>query len=478
MTAARMAGLRDASYRSVQRALARRGEVNWPLLALVILFIGYWIFVWALMRVNGDQVVARWLLRGTPPGQWYIPGMLPFLALLAEFFNWRVLLCFVPLLIGWRLATEAAVSLIQVLYDCPDRETARDFLSRHRRRSGTVVDAPVEITPETLDSLRKDSVLLRVGGSTSISVPGGHAVVTELNSRFSRVLGPGTHQLGHYEYIQAIINIQNQERAQDDVPLVTKEGIPLRTSVGVSFRVDPGEELSSHGRPYPFTDAAVEKVAYAQTVSGGARPSGWESAPLGRSIRELSSIVSQWRLDELIVPGESTEEPHSIIRRRAERAARAKLKEQGILLNSLVLGRLAPPNEATQQYIDFWLANWRKRNHIARASGTAVTVQELEVARAEAEVTMLHALVEGLNQASSETDGDDASYVLALSLVDALDKMTRQSSPRLASGAAQGEQLTAQLARLREQLARLEPAADRESSSAGHRTPFIPSRGD
>jgi hypothetical protein len=477
MTAARMAGLRDASYRSVQRALARRGEINWPLLALIILFIGYWIFIWALMRVNGDEVVARWVLRGTPPDQWFVPGALPLLATLAEFFNWRVLVSFVPLFIGWWIAREAAVSLIQVLYDCRERVTARDFLGRHRRRSDSVVDAPVEVTPLTLDTLREASVLLRVGGPTTVAIPAGHAAVTELNSRFSRVIGPGIHQLGHFEYIQAVINIQNQERYKQSVPLVTKEGIPLSTDVGVSFRVDPGEELSSHGRPYPYTDAAVQKVAYAQTVSSG-RPSTWEAMPLGRAISALSSAVALWRLDELIVPGVDSDEPHSILRKDAEASAKAGLKEQGIQLNSLVLGRLAPPDEATRQYIDYWLANWRRRNRIARAGSTAVSVQELEVARADAEVTMLHALVEGLSRSSGETEGDNSSYVLALRLIETLDKLARQSRQRLAMPDAQNDHLTTQLALLKEQLARIDPQINSESSSARHKTPFIPSRGD
>lgn len=480
MTSQTLSGWRSASYSAFQRALSRRDEVNWPLLGLIVLLIGYWFFVRSLERVEGDVVIARYLLRGADPQSTALYPLLPYVSLFVEFFHPRVLRHFIPIILGWWLAVQATVSMIQVLYDCTDRDTAKDFLRRHRKRPGSVSDYPVEVTPQSLESLRSESVLLRVGGPVTVQVPNGHAAVTELNGRFVRVLGPGIYNLDHFEYICNVINLQPQDRSDKDVKLVTKEGIPLTADINVVFRIDPGEELPSRSRPYPFDPDAVRRAAYAQSVSGGT-PSTWDKSPLGKAKGTLAAVVAQYRLDELLAPENSSREPHHAVRIETERKTRAALKEEGIQLVRLNIGRLSPPEEASRQYVEYWLANWRKRDQIALATGTASTLQEVEVARAEAEINMLQALVEGLRRGQHDQPGTDPSdIVLALRLIETLENLARQSGQYAPGLEQRAQPLMSRLLQLQEQLRQHESdsRSHKELGSGKHQRPAVPSKND
>lgn len=528
MTGQTLSGWRGASYNALQRALSRRDEVNWLLLGLIVLLIAYWIFVRSLERVEGDVVVARYLLRGADPQSTALYPLLPYVSLLVEFFHPRVLRHFIPVALGWWLAVQATVSLIQVLYGCLDRDTAKDFLRRHRKRSGNVSDVPVEVTPQSLESLRSESVLLRVGGPVTILVPGGHAAVTELNGRFVRVLGPGIYNLGHFEYVYNVIDVKPQERSQEGVKLLTRDGIPLTADVHVVFRIDPGSDDVTKDRPYPFSAEAVRRAAYDQSVSTGA-PSTWDRVSVQTTSSKLREAVARFPLDQLLViPRRSTDpipppqstmdgvndrpesgslpqpeategqgqpdleaarresaqiavEPPQSVRNDTTANAREVLKKKGIKLLHLNISRLAPPEEASRQYVEYWLANWRKRDRIALASGTASTLQEVEVARAEAEINMLQALVEGLRRGQHDQPGADSSDImLALRLVQTLEHLARQSGQGVPGLEQRTQPLMSRLVQLQEQLQQHESdsRSHKELGSGRHQRPAVPSKND
>ena len=95
-----------------------------------------------------------------PPAQAATVPFPPWLVFLAEMFHPRVLRHFIPVLVGWWLAVQAAISLMQVLYDCPDRKTAAEFLRRQRRSRPSGMEEPYTVLPQSLDEDRERSVLL------------------------------------------------------------------------------------------------------------------------------------------------------------------------------------------------------------------------------------------------------------------------------------------------------------------------------
>ena len=167
---------RRPSRRLPVRLKAPWPAINWPWVALLALFIGYWFFASNLERIDANQVLARIFVPNLPSSQAATIPFSPLATWLVELFHPRVLRHFIPVFAGWWLAVQAAISLMQVLYNCPDRRTATEFLRRQRRdRPGS--DLYV-ISAKNFDEERASSILLGVGGPVTVQIPPRHAAVT------------------------------------------------------------------------------------------------------------------------------------------------------------------------------------------------------------------------------------------------------------------------------------------------------------
>ena len=207
----------------------------------------------------------------------------PWLTQLAELFHPRVLRHVIPVIVGWQLAVQAGVSLMQVLYDCPDRKTAADFLRRQRRDRVGRLELPYTVLPHNLDQAREESILLRVGGPVPVVIPNGYAAVTERNARFMRVLPPGYHILGRFEYLLGVVDLQPQTRTANDVTMLTREGIPVKTDIGLTFAIDPGDEPDVYKR---------QRMARSRRSAGGKR---WLMSIGSITFSTSVSVGSSWK---------------------------------------------------------------------------------------------------------------------------------------------------------------------------------------
>lgn len=433
----------------------RLPHVDWLWVILVALFLAYWVYMSAFERIDSAPFLARIFFPELSPLQVAALNFPPWVTGFIEMFYPRVLRHLIPVLVGWWLAVEAAVSLIQVLYNCPDRKTARDFLKRLRRNRASRQEPPAKVTPQSLEKLRQDSVLLRVGGPVLVEVPDGHAAVTERNARFRRVLPSGTHELGRFEYIVAVIDLQPQERVARDIALLTSDGIPLTTDASLRFSIDPGTE-PTHLQPFPFKEKAVRDAAYTGAVAASGTVSSWDDSPMGKVKGALAGQVAQETLNKLFFD-ENPREVHRDLMQAVTREVWDKLPKDGIQPLQLRIGRLVPPEAVSRQYTDYWLANQQKEDAIARANGTAPLIQEAEVARADAEVAMLQAIVEGVRRAQNEAGSRLTGYLLALRLLESLRRMVRPNSDTATGGEAvdlqrQRDQLAQKLAKIEERI--------------------------
>lgn len=449
--------------RVFRRPAFHTSRVTWMWLGFIVMFVLYWVYVVVLERIDGELVLTRWLATVSGP-ETAAGATFPWIMQIAvEIFHPRVLRHFIPVIIGWWLSVEAATSLVQVLYDTTDRATARDFLRRQRRRNRPPANDVLPVTPQTLHRMEDESVHLRVGGPVVVSLPVGHAAVVEWNSRFARVIGAGTQRLGSFEHIHSIIALKPQEREAENIPVMTKEGIPVTTDAHIVFRINPGDNPQTRNQPFPYDPDAVRKTAYSVVVRADGRESSWDDAPMGTVRGNLVRSVGEFTLDELIFSEAAGRKVHQTIRNDVEAKVRDNLKKSGIDFVQLHLGRFEPPPEVSEQYTEYWLANWQKQNRIARANDAASAMQEVQVAYAEAEITMLQAIVDGVRRAQGEAD-DTSGYLLALRLVEMLDKMVRQSQDRLPGTGS--DQIGPRLQELRQQLVQLESEVYPRSGAA------------
>lgn len=419
------------------RTLGRAGSrlafplpaVNWAWFALAALFLGYWLFASSLERINGNLVLAGIFMPYLSPAQAATVTFSPWATGLVEMFHPRVLRHFIPVLVGWWLAVQAAVSLMQVLYNCPDRRTAAEFLRRQRRNTVSGLDSYI-VTAKNLVEEREKSILLGVGGPVRIQIPNGHAAVTEVNARTLRVLPPGIHDLGRFEYLHSVVDLQPQERTATDVRMLTKEGIPVSADIGLTFRIDPGDTPVTHARPYPFREDAVRRAAYSGAVGPGGKTSSWVEGPLGKVRGALTGMVADESLDNLLA-ADLTRDAHHLLTETVTRRVWDGLPKEGIKPLRMRISRLSPPPEVSSQYTEFWLAIQRKEDLLSRANGTAPLVQEAETARAAAEIAMIQAIVEGIRNAQQEAGSNLSGYILALRMMEALRQMFHYSAESL-----------------------------------------------
>ncbi len=444
---------------------------NWSRAVLVLLLIGYWVFVRYLERVDGNQVLANIFLPDLSTDLAANVPFSPWLRVLIEFFHWRVLRHFIPIFVGWYLAVHAAVSLMQVLYNCPDRETAAKFLQRQRRDRVSYTDLPYTVLPSSLESLRDESILLRVGGPVQVIIPNGYAAVTERNARFLRVLPPGFHVLGRFEYLLGVVDLQPQSRTAEKVSMLSGEGIPVTGSIGLTFVIDPGDEPTPL-RPYPFRPEAVRKAAYGGAVGANGKVSTWDGAPLGKATGALSGWVSSHTLDELLAADASHDAHHLMTQAIVNKVwDKDGLLKDGIRPLRVHVGRLTPPEEVSQQYTEVWLAAQQKEDQLARANGTAQLAQELAAVNVEGPMLMIQALADRLRQVQESGSGV-SGYVLAISLVEALRQVFNVSAREARTAPHADVDQLEELANVSQRLAGLEDSLRRATVT------FNPSRPD
>lgn len=394
---------------------------QWIVAALVGVLVVYWLFAWSLERLD----MTAWMGGYWQPvmGDTAVPS---FLVFIVELFHWRVLRHLVLPIIGWFLARQAAVSLVQSLYQMPDRPTAADFLARLQSGSGT--EKPIEVSGQKLLAERDSSVLLRIGGPGTVRIPETEVAVTEINGRFHRVLGPGRHLLERFEYILTLLDLRPQERQEANVPLVTKDGIEMEVDLRVNFRLETGGEEPTATRPYPYSEEAARLAVYTQIVMPDSQVALWTTLPLRLSRAQIVQIVARYRLDEILQMNQGRgEQPYLAIQDELNRQVRRALEEYGIRLNTVLISRLELPAEVTDQYVKYWQTDWETRRRMILADGTAVALEETELSRAEAEMTMIQAIVEGVQRARRDGHPAAMGEIVALRLIDALEQMARQS---------------------------------------------------
>ena len=384
---------------------------------LFFLLICYWLFVWQMERIDleGYQLPYSIVL---PLPQFVVSFMTLFLP--------RVLRHFLPIVLGFLLAYEMASNVLFYLYDLPDHGEARRFLN-HLRSPGRSGGNAFTITPQTLEKQRRESARLRAGGPGRVNIPVGHVATTELNGRYFRTIVAGSHVLNSFEYVKAILDLRPQERNHFKVRLQSREGLEVTTDASVTFRISTGGAPATPRQPYPFDADAARKLAYAEINLPEDRVANWEGSALGTVVGILGKIVAAFSIDELLQDSQTEIGSHLTIRRQVEREARTKLSDQGIDLQRVRIGRFRFPEDVTSQHVESWSAFWDTQTELTRVDGEAVAIEEMEIARAEAEMEMIQAIVAGVQQAKQQGYGGTESVVVAMRLIEALEKLARQS---------------------------------------------------
>jgi regulator of protease activity HflC (stomatin/prohibitin superfamily) len=403
--------------RPVRRPIDEQGR--WVLIILMVLmFFSFWFLAHRLERLYLTEL--NFLVTTFP----LLPTMpRPFISII-ELLHPRVLRHFLPLAVGVYLAYRAAVGMIKTLYDLPEDDDATKFLGRLRAASPAGVKAAV-LKSDTLAADRAKSVVLRVGGPANVMVAVGNVVVTELNGRFRRVLDAGMHTLERFETVHSILDLRPQERTVTDVLLLTRDGLEITADLTVSFRIQREGEPSVE-TPFPFAAEAVCKAAYYARVHPE-HVDIWQAVPLNEAKSALYAIIAQLNLDDILDPDTPGTDPEHTIQKRLKAELETRLKLIGLELVAVHVNHLVLPQPVVDQVIDYWQTRWEGERSLITAEGEAEALEAIDLARTEAEIGMIQAIAQGIKLAREQSSTGNMRDVLALRLIEALERMALHS---------------------------------------------------
>ncbi len=294
---------------------------------------------------------------------------------------------------------------------------------------------------ETLEALRRQHSLLRVGGPGKVLVPDHEVAVTEYNARCYRVLGPGAQSLLPFEYVRSMIDLRSQER-EGEVSGLTRDGVEVACHIAVTFRLSPDdryvadgvdgspvqEQRSTRDRPYPYGEQAARTAAYIETVDGEGRVSTWMAMPLVIATGEFRRALTAAPLHQLYDPDAEGLPPHPTLWKEVHNNTRDELRKLGIELVALRMGPLQPPQGVMEHNLNGWRAYWEDYLNRLRVREEADAAYTVEDARTRAAVDMLRTIMHSIEHARRESGAEITQEIMALRLLEALEQAARTTA--------------------------------------------------
>lgn len=195
------------------------------------------------------------------------------------------------------------------------------------------------------------------------------AAITRGNS-YVRAAGPGLIILGQGETIAQIFDLRPQARRMN-VSAITRDGIPVDTSVTVTFQVRrpaPQRRPRSVERddiPYPYDRDAIFDLTYTSTMGDDAKLE-WTEQVCPQAATLLVTEIGKYTLDDLLLSAAA--EPMGEIR---DRIRTALLEQQGdehlqtlsrgIDILGVGVGPLELPEDITKKRLTTWQVEWENR---------------------------------------------------------------------------------------------------------------------
>jgi regulator of protease activity HflC (stomatin/prohibitin superfamily) len=168
-------------------------------------------------------------------------------------------------------------------------------------------------------------------------------------------------------------------------------------------------------------------LAYNESNLPNGKISSWEDNALVTVRGSLYASVSSFSLDQLLQDELTQIGTHLTIRRDVERDARVKLREQGIDLIRVRIGGFRFSDDVTELRIQNWRTEWENQARLIRAEGEARALEEMEMARANAEIDLVKAISEGIQQARRQGYQGNIREIVSLRFIELLEKMAIES---------------------------------------------------
>lgn len=292
-----------------------------------------------------------------------------------------------------------------------------------------------------------------------------HAAYVSNGVSENREFEPGLNFTRLYDLEPRIIDLKPQLRAFP-VDALTKDGIPVRVTTFIPFKVSSGLRKAGQGRSFPFRSGAIfdtlrsevtERKGNKQDKENGQKYP-WDGGPNDGLIpllgtRVMQDIISRYTVDELCAqrgpeadlqarlpvraspvplasfrsPPGPKGDPRLKIAEEMRNQVRAALLPMGLELVGGGISNLEPQDEAIiERRLDSWRTRWEREILRLMSQGQARAAESIQAARAEAEATIVARLNRVIQE--SEKTGGISGAALALRFIDTLGEIVSESN--------------------------------------------------
>jgi len=245
--------------------------------------------------------------------------------------------------------------------------------------------------------------------------------ITRGNS-YVRPARPGFVVLFKGEQIWRVIDLRPQRRSQP-VTTKTRDGIPIETSVSVTFQVRREATSDFNGTSddllYPFDRDAIFHVSYDETVDERGNLLPWTRQLTPPAAVILANEIPKHSLNELTRAMDGVS-PLEEIKQTITRELQRRFWPKGIEVLAVGVGGLTLPDGVRDQQFLTWQADWLRKIQSAHASGSAEAVRRVKRARARAQIEIIENITNSIDMMRQE-EGVDLSQVIMLRMIEALE---------------------------------------------------------
>lgn len=235
-------------------------------------------------------------------------------------------------------------------------------------------------------------------------LPSHQAAAIKKGTRYSRAVGPGLAFLHPGESIGQVFDLRPQVR-RESVSANTRDGIPIETSVSVTFRVrrPSGEARPERAAdlakiPYPFSQSAIFDLNYAGSVGGADGKQNWSEQVAPQAAALLVSEISRYNLDELMM-GAGTEALAKIRQSIKDALERQQGDDEwqtlprGIEILGVGVGLPQLSQDVLEKRLTTWQVEWQNRVREEQITGDIESQRLFHRARARAQIENIENLL-------------------------------------------------------------------------------------
>ena len=262
-------------------------------------------------------------------------------------------------------------------------------------------------------------------------------------SSYSRAAGPGLIILRGGETISQVFDLRRQSRKLP-VSATTRDGIPVKTSISVTFQVRPPapdqrrpRSIESDIIPYPYDPGALFELAYSASVVDGQRRD-WTEQVAPQAAALLITEIGKFSLDKLLESGGAG--PLGTIKESIKRGledqqrdGNSQILSRGVKIVGISVGPLELPKEIIAKRLSTWQVDWQNRSDYETISGDIEAQRLYQQARVRAQVENIEKLLLNI-EAMQEQGGVALHDAVMLRLMEVAEAISSEQA--LTSGAA------------------------------------------